>query len=80
VIGSLDLVQALLSFGLVDRLNLWLYPLLLGRGKQVFAGGAVPAALRLTDSVIYPNGTVHLDYEVAGVPTYGNLASEDDRG
>ena len=30
VIGSLDLVQSLLRFGLVDRLHLWLYPLLLG--------------------------------------------------
>ena len=37
VIGSLDLVQSLLRFGLVDRLNLWLYPLLLGSGKHVFA-------------------------------------------
>ena len=54
VIGSLDLVQSLLRFGLVDRLNLWLYPLLLGSGKQVFADGTVPTALRLTESVTYP--------------------------
>src|SRR4029450_13186802 len=33
VIGSLDLVQSLLRFGLVDRLNLWLYPLVSGSGK-----------------------------------------------
>jgi len=74
VIGSLDLVQSLLRFGLIDRLNLWLYPLLLGSGKQVFAGGAVPTALRLTESVTYPNGTLQLAYEPAGVPTYGDLA------
>ena len=74
VIGSLDLVQSLLRFGLVDRLNLWLYPLLLGSGKQVFADGTVPTALRLTESVTYPNGTLQLAYETAGVPTYGNLA------
>jgi dihydrofolate reductase len=76
VIGSLDLVQSLLRFGLVDRLSLWLYPLLLGGGKQVFAGGTVPAALRVTESVTYPNGTLHLGYEIAGVPTYGNMAIE----
>ncbi len=58
VIGSLDLVQSLLRFALVDRLDLWLYPVLLGSGKQVFAGGAVPTALRLTESVTYPNGTL----------------------
>jgi dihydrofolate reductase len=78
VIGSLDLVQSLLRDGLVDRMNLWLYPLLLGSGKQVFAGGTVPTALRLTDSVTYPSGTIHLGYETAGVPTYGNLAIEED--
>ena len=80
VIGSLDLVQSLLRLGLVDRMNLWLYPLLLGTGKQVFAGGTVPTALRLTDSVTHPNGTLQLAYEAAGVPTYGNLAIEaEDR-
>ena len=78
VIGSLDLVQSLLRLGLVDRLNLWLYPLLLGGGKQVFGGGTVPTALRLAESVTYPNGTLHLSYETAGVPTYGDLAAETD--
>ena len=76
VIGSLDLVQSLLRFGLVDRMNLWLYPLLLGSGKRVFAGGTVPTALRLTESVTYPNGTLQLAYDTAGVPTYGDMATE----
>ena len=76
VIGSLDLVQSLLRHGLVDQLNLWVYPLLLGRGKRVFADGTVPAALRLTDSVTYPTGTLHLTYETAGVPTYGTMGAE----
>src|SRR5919108_245148 len=48
--------------------------LLLGSGKQVFAGGAVPTALRLTESVTYPNGTLHVAYETAGEPAYGNMA------
>jgi dihydrofolate reductase len=74
VIGSLDLLQSLLRLGLVDRMSLWVFPLLLGSGKRVFADGTVPTALRLTESVTYPNGTLHLAYETAGVPTYGNLA------
>jgi dihydrofolate reductase len=77
VIGSLDLLQSLLRVGLVDRMNLWLYPVLLGSGKQVFANGTVPTALHLTDSVAYPSGTLHLTYETAGVPTYGNLGIEE---
>jgi dihydrofolate reductase len=78
VIGSLDLVQSLLGSGLVDRLSLWVYPLLLGTGKQVFGGGTVPTALRLTESVNYPSGTVHLTYDNAGEPTYGDMASGED--
>jgi dihydrofolate reductase len=76
VIGSLDLVQSLLRFGLVDRLNLWLYPLVLGRGKQLFADGTVPTALRLTESVTYSNGTLQLAYETAGAPAFGDMPSE----
>jgi dihydrofolate reductase len=78
VIGSLDLVQSLLGAGLVDRLDLWLYPVLLGSGKRVFGDGTVPAALRLTESQTFPRGTVHLVYETAGAPSYGNLAVESD--
>jgi dihydrofolate reductase len=43
-VGSLDLVQSLLRLGLVDQLNLWQYPLVLGSGKRLFAGGTVPTA------------------------------------
>ena len=77
VIGSLDLLQSLLRFGLVDRMSLWQFPLLLGSGKQVFAQGTVPTALRLTESVTYPNGLLHLTYETAGVPAYGDMATEE---
>ena len=73
VIGSLNLVQSLLRFSLVDRLNLWQYPVLLGSGKQVFADGTVPTALRLIESVTYPNGTLHVTYDTAGTPTYGTM-------
>lgn len=76
VIGSLDLVQSLLRFGLVDRLHLWLYPLLLGSGKPVFGDGTVPTALRLTESHTSPSGTVQLTYETNGTPTYGDMTTE----
>jgi dihydrofolate reductase len=75
VIGSLDLVQSLLRLGLVDRLHLWLYPLVLGSGKRLFAGGTVPAAFRLSESITHANGALQLTYRTAGIPSYGNLAS-----
>jgi hypothetical protein len=42
ILAERNLVQSLLRSGLVDRLNLWLFPLLLGSGKKVFDGGALP--------------------------------------
>jgi dihydrofolate reductase len=75
VIGSLDLLQSLLRFGLVDRLNLWMFPVVLGSGKRVFGEGTVPSALRLVESVTYPNGTLQLTYDTAGTPTYGTIAA-----
>jgi dihydrofolate reductase len=77
VIGSLNLVQSLLRFGLVDRLELWLYPVLLGSGKQVFDDGTVPTALLLVESVTHPTGVVQLTYDAVGTPTYGRIGSAE---
>ena len=74
VIGSGDLVQTLLRNDLVDRLNLWVFPVLLGSGKRLFAEGTVPTALRLVESATFPKGAVHLTYERAGKPTFGSMA------
>ncbi|MDA1361443.1 dihydrofolate reductase family protein [Glycomyces luteolus] len=79
VIGSLNLVQSLLRLGLVDQLNLWVYPLVLGDGKRVFAEGAVPAALRLAESRVFANGTLKLEYETAGEPAVGDIGADVDR-
>jgi dihydrofolate reductase len=74
VIGSGNLVQTLLRHDLVDRLNVWVYPLLLGNGKRLFAEGTVPTALRLVESATFPKGAVLLAYQRTGKPTYGSMA------
>ncbi len=76
VIGSLDLVQSLLGARLVDRLDLWVYPLLLGEGKKVFADGTVPTALQLVETTTYPSGTIHALYETGGEPAVGDMTQE----
>lgn len=74
VIGSGNLVQTLLRNDLADRLNLWVFPVLLGSGKRLFGDGTVPTALRLAESATFPKGAVHLTYERAGKPTFGTMA------
>lgn len=81
VIGSLDFVQTLLAERLFDRLNLFVYPIVLGAGKKVFGSGTVPSNLRLAEpAVSSPAGIVLLHYELApGVPATGEMDA-DDRG
>jgi dihydrofolate reductase len=74
VVGSGDLARSLLQADLVDRLNLFLYPLTLGSGKRLFTDGAgvVPAAFRLVQPPQgFPKGATWLVYERAGEPITG---------
>ena len=73
VAGSANLAQTLLHHDLIDRLNLWVHPLVLGTGKRFFADGTVPTALKLSDSRTFQSGVVLLTYEGAGKPTYGTI-------
>lgn len=79
VIGSVDLVQTLLARGLFDRLTLWIHPILLGTGKQVFAGGVVPTNLELVrPAITSPNGTIQAVYARRdGVPATGDMTAPD---
>ncbi len=78
VIGSLDLVQTLLAERLFDRLTLWVFPIVLGEGKKVFAGGVVPANLTLSEPArTSPKGAVMLRYDRAdGIPATGDMTAE----
>ncbi|ABK05189.1 bifunctional deaminase-reductase domain protein [Arthrobacter sp. FB24] len=77
VIGSLDFVQTLFAERLFDRLTLWVYPILLGGGKKVFAGGVVPTNLRLIEPVVAsPKGAVLQRYAIAdGTPGVGDMSA-----
>jgi dihydrofolate reductase len=79
VVGSLNLVQTLLRDKLFDRLDLWVHPILLGVGKKVFDGGAVPTNLALLEPpVAGPKGTVYLRYGLAdGTPGTGDMGAPD---
>ncbi|HKF89953.1 MAG TPA: dihydrofolate reductase family protein [Acidimicrobiia bacterium] len=75
--GSADLVQTLMRDDLVDEYRLYFAPIVLGTGKRLFREGAVPAAMRLTDTKRTTTGLVAHTYERAGKPEYGSFAIEE---
>jgi dihydrofolate reductase len=64
--GSSDLIQTLLKRDLVDELWLKIFPVVLGVGKRLFAGGAIPVGFRLVESSISPSSVIVANFARAG--------------
>src|SRR5215218_3553595 len=60
VSGSITLVRGMLADGLVDELDLFVYPLTRGSGPRLFTEDAAPGKLSLAACESYDNGVVHL--------------------
>lgn len=73
VIGSGDLSQTLLQHDLVDELWLMIFPITLGSGKRLFGEGVIPAAFKLTDSLVASNGVIFANYSRAGEIETGTI-------
>ena len=71
--GSGCLVQTLIKHDLVDAFWLMMYPITLGVGKRLFADGTIPAAFRVTESIVSSIGVIVVNYERAGAVTTGSL-------
>jgi dihydrofolate reductase len=68
--GSGNLLQTLIQHDLVDTFWLMIYPITLGAGKRLFAGGTLPAAFKVTESMVTPSGVIVINYDRAGaIPT-----------
>jgi dihydrofolate reductase len=77
--GSSTLYVPLLSAGLIDRLILMTFPVVLGTGKSIFDGSQTAGALKLVEHSVSDKGVVFASYEPAGeVPTgsFDDAASE----
>jgi dihydrofolate reductase len=73
--GSSKLVQLLLANDLVDELRLKIHPLTLGKGKNLFDNGTIPAAFTLQESIVTPSGVIIANYKRAGKVRTGTMGA-----
>ena len=74
--GSANLIQTLLRHNLVDQFRLWVFPLVIGTGKRLFAEGTIPSGLTLVDHKVSTTGVVIGTYEPAGEVATGSFAPD----
>ena len=75
--GSSTLYVPLLAAGLIDRLILMTFPVLLGKGKRIFDGTEQPGALKLVDHFVSNSGVVFATYEPAGEVPTGSFVTKE---
>src|SRR5215207_3642181 len=65
--GSANLLQTLFAEGLVDQLNLWVCPVVIGQGKKLFPDGTTASRFELVEPpTAYPGGAMSLRYRRLG--------------
>jgi dihydrofolate reductase len=75
--GSSTLYPPLLSAGLIDRLVLMTFPILLGRGKSIFDETQAPWRMKLTDHTVSDTGVIYAAYEPAGEVQTGTFETRE---
>jgi dihydrofolate reductase len=68
LMGGAQITGSLIDAGLVDELRLIVYPLIAGRGKELFAATEGRHALRLRNVEQRPDGLLSLTYGIGGSP------------
>jgi dihydrofolate reductase len=64
--GSGELLQTLIAADLVDEYRLWVFPVVLGKGKRLFENGVPPRGLALVETRSTPSGVLLNTYHPAG--------------
>jgi dihydrofolate reductase len=68
--GSGALIRWLMDNDLVDEINLFTYPVVVGQGTRLFPDAGQDIALDLVDSRAFPNGITIQVYRPTGRPEY----------
>lgn len=74
--GSAGLAQTLLAHDVLDEMNVFFFPVVLGKGKRLFGDGTTPAAMKLKTSKVSSTGAILTTYERLGKPTVGSFMLE----
>jgi dihydrofolate reductase len=64
--GSASLVRSLIRDGLLDRLHLFLMPIVAGAGTRLFEGEFAPQSMKVVDLVRSQNGVLGITYRPQG--------------
>lgn len=75
--GSTQFLQTLFTHDLVDRINIFIAPIVLGKGKRLFGGEACPRAFRLVGSKASTTGVIMNSYVRDGDVTTGSFAQAE---
>ena len=75
--GSSTLYPPLLAAGLIDRLLLMVFPVMLGKGTSIFDGWRDSGAFRLVDHAVSDTGVIFATYEPAGEVRTGSFATKE---
>lgn len=63
--GSIQLVHALAAASLVDEYRLFVYPVVVGRGRRLFPDGTTASTLRLIETQPFTSGITLLRYRTS---------------
>jgi dihydrofolate reductase len=74
--GSSNLIQTLLSNDLIDEINMFTFPIILGNGKKLFGDGGRPAAFALVDNKVTTKGVTISRYQREGSVKTGDFAMD----
>ncbi|MFE3325751.1 dihydrofolate reductase family protein [Streptomyces sp. NPDC059176] len=72
--GSGALARSLMTHGLIDELNLLVFPVVLGSGMRLFTDGTPPTRFASISSSTTGKGVAIHTYRTAGRPEYGTFA------
>ncbi len=74
--GSGNLIQTLLEHHLIDEFRIWIFPVLIGKGKHLFGEGEYASNLKLVESKTSTTGVIIATYQPGGKLETGSFAPE----